>query len=351
MKKQAERTNEIRDYIIRLVKDGELNPSENAASVFGITKQAVNRHLSTLVGMGFLVSHGETKNRTYSLGDVRHARTIIPLERVLGEDLIYKQSFEWIVLGLPGNITDIVFYGFTEMVNNVIDHSDGKFLKIMMNRDHSYVNIFVVDDGEGIFRRIARLCNLYDEKQSILELAKGKLTTDPDNHSGQGVFFTSRMFDDFVIESKGIRFEHHSNHDFDLLNDINTGNNSLNTELDSTIVAMRIAIDSPRTDKEIFDEFSGSEDEDYAFNRTIVPVKMARFGDEQLVSRSQAKRVLSRVENFQYVVFDFDGVASIGQAFADQIFRVYVNANPRISITYENATDSVVNMINRAKVT
>ena len=79
------------------------------------------------------------------------------------------------------------------MVNNVIDHSDGKYEYIRALRDKEKVMIFVIDDGEGIFKKIKRLCGLYDERQAILELSKGKLTTDPDNHTGEGILYLYRQ--------------------------------------------------------------------------------------------------------------------------------------------------------------
>lgn len=112
---------------------------------------------------------------------------------------------------------------------------------------------------------------------------------------------------------------------------------------------MYISLDSTRTDKEVFDEFSGGEDEDYAFNKTIIPVNMARIDKENLVSRSQAKRLLVRIENFKYVFFDFENVESIGQAFADEIFRVYRRRYPEVSIAHKNANDAVRAMIKRAE--
>ena len=55
--------------------------------------------------------------------------------------------------------------------------------------------------------------------------------------------------------------------------------------------------------------------DDYSFAKTVVPVRLAKIGDENLVSRSQAKRLLQRVDRFRCVVLDFDQVGSIGQAF------------------------------------
>ena len=40
--------------------------------------------------------------------------------------------------------------------------------------------------------------------EAALELSKGKLTTDPKNHSGQGIFFSSRAFDSFGLYSGGL---------------------------------------------------------------------------------------------------------------------------------------------------
>lgn len=42
-----------------------------------------------------------------------------------------------------------------------------------------------------------------------------------------------------------------------------------------------------------------------------------------LDSRSQAKRLLARVDKFKKVIFDFDDVEPIGQAFADEVFCVF----------------------------
>ena len=65
----------------------------------------------------------------------------------------------------------------------------------------------------------------------------------------------------------------------------------------------------------------------------------------KLVSRSQAKRLLSRFSEFKEVVLDFKGVETIGQAFADQIFRVFITTNPNVEIFPINTTTEVIAMI------
>ena len=67
------------------------------------------------------------------------------------------------------------------------------------------------------------------------------------------------------------------------------------------------------------------------------------------MSRSQAKRLLARVDRFSIVIFDFATVESIGQAFADEIFRVFERAHPNIKLVAINTSKSIDQMINRAR--
>jgi len=60
-----------------------------------------------------------------------------------------------------------------------------------------------------------------------------------------------------------------------------------------------------------------------------------------LISRAEAKRTLPRFAGFEEVELDFDGVVAIGQAFADELFRVFVAAHPNIRITPVNTGPAV----------
>ena len=110
---------------------------------------------------------------------------------------------------------------------------------------------------------------------------------------------------------------------------------------------MRLGTKCMRTVKSIFDEYAAPDD--YAFTKTVVPVDLAEYGDGTLVSRSQAKRLLTRIDRFTKVLFDFDNVDAIGQSFADEIFRVFANRHPEIEISVLNENKEVKNMIARAR--
>jgi len=67
------------------------------------------------------------------------------------------------------------------------------------------------------------------------------------------------------------------------------------------------------------------------------------------ISRSQAKRLLHALDRFKKIVLDFKGVSTVGQAFADEVFRVFAKAHPGIDIEPINATENVDFMIRRAR--
>lgn len=327
----------IRRFLLSAVKAGNQHLIHDAMETFGVTRQTVHNHLSALVKMGYLVATGNTRGRIYQIGPLRSQSGSYPLEG-LQESEIYSRQYNFVFKDLPREIEDVCHYGFTEMLNNAIDHSEGTTATINVERDHETVMIRISDNGEGIFNRIARILDLGDPRESILELSKGKLTTDPDNHTGQGIFFTSRVFDNFYIFSGDLIFTHDEDDDIDYI---------LHNERDhtGTHVVMRIALDSDKNLRTVFEDYSGNEDEDFAFNTTVVPVKLVLYEGERLVSRSQAKRILNRVEKFKTVILDFRSVDFIGQAFADEVFRVFARNNPQITVIPMNVTDEVERMI------
>src|SRR5215472_1244229 len=99
-------------------------------------------------------------------------------------------------------------YGFTEIMNNAIEHSAGTKVNVSVDRNAITTHMYIHDDGQGIFKKIQRELGLHNEHDAVLELKKGKLTTDPVHHSGEGIFFTSRMFDNFSIHSGSVAYMH-----------------------------------------------------------------------------------------------------------------------------------------------
>jgi hypothetical protein len=73
-------------------------------------------------------------------------------------------------------------------------------------------------------------------------------------------------------------------------------------------------------------------------------VSLAAFEGE-LTSRSQAKRIVARFESFEEVELDFNCVDHIGQAFADELARVWPLSHPNTRMNITNAGESIVKML------
>jgi len=147
------------------------------------------------------------------------------------------------------------------------------------------------------------------------------------------------MFDNFTILSGSVYFSHTHG-------DVEDWILEQQKSQAGTMVVMKLSNNTSRTSKQVFDRFTS--DDDYGFTKTVVPVKLTQYGDDKLVSRSQAKRLLTRVDKFKTVIFDFSDVESVGQAFADEVFRVFANRHPEMELIPINANKDVKQMINRA---
>jgi len=334
------RGEKIRQFILDNVSNHPKDIASLTAKAFDISRQAVNKHVKHLEQQKALLIRGTTRSRHYVLLPLEKWDRVYPTTDSLKEDLVWRNDIRPRLGELPDNIIDIWQYGFTEMLNNAIDHSGSKNITVILQRTATETEIAIHDYGEGIFRKIQRELNLEDERHAVLELSKGKVTTDPRRHTGEGIFFTSRMFDDFAILSGSTYFSH-------IHDEVEDWILQRQNSQDGTSIFMKLRNNNARTTKAIFDQFTSGGD--YGFTKTVLPVRLAQYGDEKLISRSQAKRLMARVERFKVVMLDFDGVESIGQAFADEVFRVFISQHPLIEVVPTNTVPAVRQMIDRSR--
>ncbi len=335
------RSRSIRNAIVRILPASSAIIKKVIAESFNIKDAAINKHLRSMVEEEFVEVHVDSKNdRIYSIITEKIFKKKYTIAEGLAEDLVWRDDIAPALNELSNSAREIWNHGFTEMFNNAIDHSNGTHIEVTILKYFNGYSIYVKDNGVGIFGKIKRDFKLHDERQAILELSKGKLTTDPDRHSGEGIFFTSRAVDQFFIVADGLRFSHQQDYSHDMIDDTNL-------KIPGTVIEMHLCSQTEKELTKIFNEFAPADE--YTFGKTIVPIHLAQYENDFLVSRSQAKRVLARVENFKIVVFDFEGVEIIGQSFADEIFRVFQNKYPDIELHAINTTKKVSAMIERAK--
>ena len=335
----SEKSKEIQEFIFHNVKEHSADIARITAEKFGLSRVAVGNRLRSLLKAGLLTATGNTKARHYELFPIDGNKVTLHITPDLTEDQVWMQQVKPHLTGMKDNVLNICAHGVTEMFNNVIDHAESTTAKVLVSRDAASIMITVRDYGVGIFNKIQKALNLNDPQHAILELTKGKLTTDKAKHSGEGIFFTSRMFDTFAMESGTLAFFRRRTTDDWLLE-------PESAPVVGTNVIMIIATNATHTTKEIFDNFKVEFDE-FGFSKTNIPLMLLQYEGEQLISRSQAKRLVARIDQFREVILDFKGITSIGQAFADEVFRIYRREHPHVHIYPINTTPEVIGMIKR----
>jgi len=254
----------------------------------------------------------------------------------LEEHIVWSDHLNPLISGLPEESMQILDYACNEMLNNAIEHSEGNTVRVRVEKGPGETKVLIADDGVGIFEKLQRELGLETPHDALLELCKGKLTTDPERHTGEGIFFTSRACSEFSILSGSFSFIHYGGEDWmtDHKEDPTQG----------TQVAMTVAVEPDSTLKEVFDEHTASDGE-FGFSKTHVPVKLADYGTHGLTSRSKARRIINRFDRFSEVILDFEGVDYIGQGFADEIFRVFRKKHPGVSLKCANTSEDVRSMV------
>ena len=226
-------------------------------------------------------------------------------------------------------------------MNNAIEHSGGDKIIFSLQKDPLYTEISIVDNGVGIFRNIQKYADekyglALDRRQAALELYKGRLTTDPSRHSGEGIFFVSKMLTEFAIWSENIVYSYRCG-DRDRFVQSHLISYYTKMEGMGTMAVMKLENEAVRTSAEVFDEFAPLEE---GFVKTLIPMRdMCPLGNP--VARSQARRILRRLEEFWEIIFDFCEIGFMGQGFADEVFRVFQNMHPEIKLTVVNANAAV----------
>lgn len=253
----------------------------------------------------------------------------------LEEDVVWSEIKA--TFGLSGKepAADIAIYAFTEMLNNAIDHSLGAEVHVSFEISDEMWSFEIADDGVGIFERIQEKFKLGSPLEAVGELTKGKRTSAPEAHTGEGIFFTSKMVAKFSIESQCIQWSCNN-----LIDDFSI----LASEVEAGTRVRCEVLTQPRWSAlEIFERFSRN----HQFTKSRPVIKLFELGTD-FVSRSEAKRLVSGLENFEEVDLDFAKVKGIGQGFADQVFRVWQKAHPQTQLHVINASAEVEFMIDRA---
>ena len=317
-------------YLLDKIDRQDNSISKSVSETFEVNQNTIHTYINDLVEQNVIE---RIKRGQYKL--VRNEYQYI-LKRSNGDldtdTFAYDSCLSKHVGNLPPNVQAIWSYSFSEMINNVMDHSFAENVQILIIQDYLKTMVVIADDGIGIFKKIRDFFGFDTMDEAICELFKGKLTTDSENHSGEGIFFSSKMMDDFIIFSGGKVF---TNNKYD--NSITEDIPLLNGE--GTCVLMSLSNYTQKKPQEVFDLYA---DVDGGFEKTKLPMK--NIFDASPVSRSQAKRICNRLEKFREVILDFEDMQWMGQGFAHQIFVIFAREHPEIKLIPINMNEDITKM-------
>jgi len=235
---------------------------------------------------------------------------------------------------LPPAAARTAAYAFLEMVNNAIDHSGSQDVEVGIDLREGIARFEVLDWGIGVFENVCKKLGLATHLEALQEISKGKTTTMPDRHSGEGIFFVSKAVRLFEIDSSGLQWIVDN-----VRHDLSVGESAPRS---GTRVYFEIDPRETRPLEELFAEYT----QDYEFSRTRTVVRLFQIG-VLFLSRSEARRLMNGLEKFREVVLDFDGVGAVGQGFVDEVFRVWARAHPETVLIPVNMKPPVEFMVKR----
>ena len=337
---------ELRTLILNTInKQGQITTADIVGQT-GLSRAYAQRFLKNLADEGVIFLMGKANQARYIISSKKGESIEKPLRvhrivlnKDLAEDKVLHQIKEKsaIFQGVAANISSIVDYAFTEMLNNAIEHSTSEKIDLIIMKTATDIRFTVADRGVGIFINIMKIKHLHTTIEAIQDLLKGKETTAPDAHSGEGIFFTSKVADLLTIKSfeKKLVFD-------------NLGQDIYIKDVQSvkgTKVDFVLGLKSKKKLADLFNEYT---DDSFQFSKTAVKVKLYHQ-DVDYVSRSQARRILAGLEKFKTIELDFKDIKTIGQAFADEVFRIWQSARKDVKFVVKNANENVMIMIKRAQ--
>jgi len=303
----------------------------------GVSTATSHRLLQGLVLAGVVERRGKGRSTCYRLRRVNRKFRLAALE----EDRVWRDVYEELqhIRPLVSDEAQSLRYAATEVINNAVDHSGGRQVEITVDFEgRGSTTTRVVDDGVGVFRRVCEDFGYESPHEAIVQLEKGKLTSDPLRHSGEGLFFSSKVVSRFRLESGRVAW----------IVDNVVGDSAVapsKVERGTLAVLQVVRGRTPRI-QEVFAAYT--DPETLRFMKTRATIKLSGFGSS-LISRSEAKRVIERLTEFRSAVLDFSGVEVVGQGFCDEVFRVFARRHPEIRLEPVGMNEAVEFMIGRAR--
>lgn len=311
--------------------------NRDLVEAFGVSPATSHRLLSALTTSGVLQRLGRGRSARYRLRLVKRRFKLPGLEESRAWGQVMREIAR--IRPLDEEEANSLRYAATEVINNAVEHSAGSLVEVTVSFEAEGTTVTTVrDDGVGVFHRLCEDFGFPSPQEAIVQLEKGRLTSDPSRHSGQGLFFSSKAVSRFRLESQNVAW----------VVDNLVGDSAIAISDLKKGTRVVLAVVRGRTPRlaEVFAAYT--DERTLEFARTRSTIKLVAHGNV-LISRSEAKRIARRLGEFRHVVLDFSGVDVVGQGFCDELFRVFARQHPEVILEPVVMNEAVTFMVARAR--
>lgn len=331
--------NDVTTWITEAVRQHPADLPAHLAERLGVGRRSALALVRKLVEAQWLVREGTPRQTRHAPGALRQVIRHYPVDG-LQEDAAWRRDFAP-QFDLPAHVARMAQHVFTELLNNAADHSGGTQVTVSMRQTPLQVQLLVSDNGRGVFDAIQQAFGIDEPALAMLELAKGKLTSQPDRHSGRGLFFAAKLADVFDLHANEAAFAQR-----DWQRDRWVAGRPACRRGSSIYVA--ICLDTSRTLDAVLKRYSLDGD-GIGFDHTVVPLALATSPQAGLESRALARRVAARLPQFKRAVLDFDGLTDMGHGFADELWRVFARQHPGLELVPTNMSPHIAALVASAR--
>ena len=326
----------IKQFILNNIPLHQKDIIYTAVNQFGISRQAALKHMNALIDDNMVMAYGKTRDRRYKLIPQVNYNKIIPIDSDFILHDVLQENFLIHLESLPKNIFQICEYSIEALVNNIVEHSQASNLYIKLFLTYSDLNIIISDNGSGLLDNIRSKLDLEIVELAALELAKGQITTDLLQNSGEALNTIFHLFDKVEVDSSGYGIVYVSNKEqWDI---------KYSTQKQGTRVHLQINPNSNRTCDKIFQKLFNKKE-----RRIRIPISLLKEPNKNsLISKQQARNIFWNIDSITAIQFDFHNIDLIGPAFADELVRQSRSVNRDVIIEWVNHNNTIDLLMKRA---
>ena len=203
---ERSRTRLIQGFIVDHVDHDPKGIARRVAQAYGISRQAANRHLDTLVDAGILNQAGQTRAREYMLRRMSAVSREFRVTPVLNADRVWAEHAAPVLAGDRVVVRDACRGIFKELLENVIAHAGASWISFEFATTARQIDLALTDDGMGVFASLApklRLPTPRDAAEEIARRARDRSTDPP----AARLTVLARSTDGFWLSSAGVTCE------------------------------------------------------------------------------------------------------------------------------------------------